>query len=73
MIVIDIPSRVLAVDLPDSELGERASAWQSPDRPPTGGFLDIYASFADSAARGATLRPRDTSEGEAHGLRESAR
>jgi dihydroxy-acid dehydratase len=71
IIDIDIPGRVLAVDLPDGELEKRASAWHPPNRPPAGGFLDIYARFAGSAARGGVLGSCDTDPGEARSTQES--
>ncbi|QHI68583.1 dihydroxy-acid dehydratase [Tichowtungia aerotolerans] len=56
IIEIDIPNRVLRVDLSDAELAERRKTWQKPVPRYTTGWLARYAAMATNASSGAVLK-----------------
>jgi dihydroxy-acid dehydratase len=51
-ITLDVPSRTLTLDVPDSELSRRA-AWQAPAAAPTGGYDWLYLNHVQQADKGA--------------------
>jgi len=55
-IIIDIPGRVLKVDLTDEELAARRAAWKKPAPKVTSGYLARYAKLVTSANTGAVLK-----------------
>ncbi len=55
IVTIDIPNRLLAVELPESELAARRAAWTAPAPRITTGWLGRYAKLATSADTGAVL------------------
>ena len=55
VIVIDIPTRTLRVELSDAELAKRRAAWKAPASKATTGWLARYARHATSANTGAVL------------------
>ena len=60
IIVIDIQSRRLAVELPDSEIAARLANWQEPAPRYTGGVFAKYAALVSSASEGAITRPYES-------------
>ena len=54
-IVIDIPGRKLALNVSETEMKNRASAWRAPKAKITTGWLARYAECVTSAATGAVL------------------
>ena len=54
MIEIDIPARVLRVDVSDAELERRKATWQPPEQHLTG-YLKRYAQHVTSGAKGAVF------------------
>ncbi len=54
LITIDIPNRVLRVDLTPKELAQRRSLWRPPAKK-TAGYLSRYSGLVSSADRGAVL------------------
>ena len=56
MIEIDIPNRVLRVDLSDEELAVRKTEWTKPAPRKMTGWLARYASLATNASSGAVLK-----------------
>nr|MBC8205620.1 dihydroxy-acid dehydratase [Kiritimatiellota bacterium] len=56
IIEIDIPNRVLRVDLTDDELAARREAWVKPASKKVTGWLARYASLATNASSGAVLK-----------------
>ena len=58
IIEIDIPNRVLRVDLSDDELAARREAWVKPAPKKITGWLARYASLATNASSGAVLKTR---------------
>jgi dihydroxy-acid dehydratase len=52
-IVLDVPSRKLDVEVPDSELAERRRGWSPPAPRYTHGALAKYARLVSSASKGA--------------------
>ena len=56
MIEIDIPNRVLRVDLSDEELAARRERWVAPEPRKTTGWLARYAAMATNASSGAVLK-----------------
>jgi dihydroxy-acid dehydratase len=56
-ISIDIPRRVLALEISDEEIQARQRAWQRPERH-VKGILDLYSKIATSANEGAIWRFR---------------
>lgn len=56
IIEIDIPNRVLKVDLSDDELAERRTSWSRPAPKITTGWLGRYAAMATNASSGAVLK-----------------
>jgi dihydroxy-acid dehydratase len=55
-IEIDIPNRMLDIDLSDGELERRRISWQPPEPKLTTGFLALYACQALSADKGAAMQ-----------------
>ena len=55
-IVIDIPNRILRLEITDDEIQSRLSNWQRPPGKITNGYLGIYSKLAASAAQGAVLK-----------------
>ena len=55
-IVIDIPARVLKMNVEDSELERRRAAWRKPEPRIATGWLARYARMATSANTGAILK-----------------
>jgi dihydroxy-acid dehydratase len=55
-IVIDIPNRSIHLEITDAELKSRIAGWRKPPYKTFGGYLDIYARMASSAAEGAMLK-----------------
>ena len=53
MVTLDIPRRLLAVDVPDEEMERRRRAWQAPEPQYTIGALAKYARLVSSASSGA--------------------
>jgi dihydroxy-acid dehydratase len=51
-ITLDVPSRTLTLDVPDSELSRRA-AWKVPAAAPTGGYDWLYLNHVQQAHKGA--------------------
>jgi dihydroxy-acid dehydratase len=56
LIEVDIPNRVLRVDLSDDELAARREAWTKPEPRKTSGWLARYAAMATNASTGAILK-----------------
>lgn len=56
LIEIDIPNRVLRVELSDEELAARREAWTQPVPRKTTGWLARYATMATNASSGAVLK-----------------
>ena len=56
VINIDIPGRMLNVDLSDAELAKRKAAWVKPAPKVTTGYLARYAKLVSSAKFGAVLK-----------------
>ena len=54
-IVLDVPARILSVDLPDGELERRRAEWQPPPAQATSGYTWLYREFVEGADRGADL------------------
>jgi len=57
-IVIDVDSRRLDLDVPESVLAKRRTAWQAPAPRYTGGVLAKYAALVSSASDGAVTTGR---------------
>jgi dihydroxy-acid dehydratase len=57
-IAIDVDSRRLDLDVPESVLAERRAAWQAPAPRYTGGVLAKYAALVSSASDGAVTTGR---------------
>jgi dihydroxy-acid dehydratase len=57
-IAIDVDSRRLDLDVPESILAERRAAWQAPAPRYTGGVLAKYAALVSSASDGAVTTGR---------------
>jgi dihydroxy-acid dehydratase len=55
-IAIDISGRSIRLGIDDAELRSRLAAWNRPPLKSFGGYLDIYARLATSAAEGARLK-----------------
>ena len=53
-IIIDIPERVLRLNVPDEVLRERKARWKAPELALTG-YLKRYAQHVTSGARGAVF------------------
>jgi len=54
-ITIDLPSRIIALDVPGDELEKRRAAWRPPEPKITKGWLARYAKLVQSASTGAVL------------------
>jgi len=57
-IVIDVDSRRLDLDVPESALAERRARWHAPEPRYTGGVLAKYAALVSSASDGAVTTGR---------------
>ena len=53
LVTLDIPRRLLAVDVPDKEMERRRRAWQAPESRYSVGALAKYARLVSSASSGA--------------------
>jgi dihydroxy-acid dehydratase len=53
---LDIPARKLELQVSESELAERRSKWNLPEKARPTGVLGKYAAMATSASTGAVLR-----------------
>jgi dihydroxy-acid dehydratase len=58
-IEIDIPGRLIHLDVDDDELSRRAAAWKPPTPRVTEGYLAEYASRVSSASHGAVRMPAE--------------
>ena len=56
-ITIDIPARDLHLHVPDVEIGQRLDAWHKPKPKVDSGYLALYCRLAESADKGAVLKP----------------
>lgn len=56
IVQIDIPSRVLSVDLSEEEITRRLDSWRPPPPKITKGYLQRYSRLVSSASEGAILR-----------------
>jgi dihydroxy-acid dehydratase len=56
IVLIDIPRRRLDLDVPDEEIRERLARWSPPERTIKSGFLSLYATTAEPAELGASMR-----------------
>ncbi|MDR1932728.1 MAG: dihydroxy-acid dehydratase [Spirochaetales bacterium] len=54
-ITIDIPGRVIRLEVPDAELRERRKRWTRPEKPVSPGYLETYRRTSKSAAEGAVV------------------
>ena len=59
MIRINIPERMLDVELSQQEIDDRLQSWQPPDLSDLGGYLKRYAALVGSASEGAVLDTRN--------------
>lgn len=59
IIKIDIPGRILSVDLSAEEMEKRSREWSPPKSRVDRGFLKIYAKLASPAERGAAINTRE--------------
>ncbi|HJO94588.1 MAG TPA: dihydroxy-acid dehydratase [Victivallales bacterium] len=57
IISIDIPKRIIKLNVSEEELTERRKSWQAPKPRYTKGWLAKYASLATSADTGGILKP----------------
>jgi dihydroxy-acid dehydratase len=55
-IVVDIPNRILTLQVSERELAQRRDAWRPPPPRVGSGYLARYAAMATSASTGAVLR-----------------
>jgi dihydroxy-acid dehydratase len=58
-IKIDLPARILEVDISEQEMKDRLQDWNRPDHSELDGYLKRYASMVGSAATGAVLEVLD--------------
>lgn len=56
IVQIDIPSRVLSVDISEEEITRRLDSWRPPPPKITKGYLQRYSRLVSSASEGAILR-----------------
>ncbi len=63
IIEIDIPSRSIRLDIPESELHERLAVWRPPAPKYTRGVLSWYSRIVTSGDKGAVLRPEPSNGG----------
>ena len=54
-ITLDVPSRTLALDVPDDELARRRAAWTPPPRPAVRGWTWLYTEHVQQADTGCDL------------------
>jgi dihydroxy-acid dehydratase len=54
-ITLDVPSRTLALDVPDEELARRRSAWTAPPNPAARGWTWLYTEHVNQADTGCDL------------------
>lgn len=57
-VLIDIPGKLLDLQVPEDELARRRAAWQAPPPRVSSGYLHLYARLAESADKGAIIRTR---------------
>lgn len=55
IIIVDVPSRRLDVDIDDAELERRRAEWSRPPSPPNRGWVKLYADHVLQADRGVDL------------------
>lgn len=55
-VVIDVPERLIRLDLDQEEINRRLAAWEKPAPKVTTGYLALYSRLASSAAQGAILQ-----------------
>src|SRR5512136_1009402 len=58
IVAIDVPQRLLSLEVAEDELAKRRAAWRPPQRALTG-WLRRYAAMVTSGSEGAVLRPQD--------------
>ena len=58
MIEVDIPNKILRLDLPDEEIKKRLEEWKPPEPKYTKGLLAWYSQHVTSADKGAILKPK---------------
>lgn len=58
IIDINIPSRLLRLELSDGVIQERLRAWKSPEPKVKRGYLTTYAQLAEPAEKGAAIKTR---------------
>ena len=58
IVVVDVESRELRVELSDAEIAERMKSWKQPEPRYTRGVFAKYAALVSSASEGAVTRPR---------------
>jgi dihydroxy-acid dehydratase len=58
IVVVDVESRELRVELSDDEIAERMKSWRKPEPRYTTGVFAKYAALVSSASEGAITRPR---------------
>ena len=56
LVLIDIPNEKLNVEISESLLQERLSAWVPPEAKVKKGYLSIYSKMANTAEKGAALK-----------------
>lgn len=54
-ILIDLPARILSVEVDDAVLNERRTNWIRPEKELPGGYLQTYRKISKSAAQGAVV------------------
>jgi dihydroxy-acid dehydratase len=54
-IIIDIPNRLLQLDVPEELIEKRFEDWRLPERKYTSGFLGVYTKLALSASKGGRM------------------
>ncbi len=62
-ITIDIPERSLHLHVDDEEISRRLEEWERPSLKIDSGYLATYASLAESADKGAVIRPETSTGG----------
>jgi dihydroxy-acid dehydratase len=58
MVEVDIPNKILRLDLPDEEIKKRLSEWKPPEPKYRKGLLAWYSQYVTSADKGAILKPK---------------
>jgi len=55
MIELDVPRRLLSVDVPDDELARRRASWKAPEPSMKGGYQGLYVEHVQQASVGADM------------------